>query len=286
MPRENRFGRAFYPTTTGHDPGGRPARIRAEGRPGYNGLVPEAMTAIRWQMPNRPLRASVLRAGMLGLFVVTGVALTVRPWLELGAPYPAKAPVLFATMMVIALGFVGEHHPFQRFGSANQMTMIRGMLVALIASLVGEPETPRIAAVGAGTAVVLTALDGVDGWLARRSRMASTFGARFDTETDAVFVLVMSGLVWQHGKAGAWVLIGGMLRYAFVAAGWVLPWMARPLRATNRGKTVNVFHLVGLSVALAPFVPTPFSGVVVAATLAALSWSFAVDVGRLRRREL
>ena len=98
-------------------------------------------------------------------------------------------------------------------------------------------------------------LDGVDGWLARRSRMASAFGARFDVETDALFVMAMSILVWQHGKAGAWVLLGGMMRYVFVMAGWWLRWMARPLRPTRRAKTVSVCHMVGLSVALAPIVP-------------------------------
>ena len=222
---------------------------------------------------------------MVGLLVVTGVAVIARPWLELGASYAGKAAVLFATMMVMAIGFVDRHHPFLRFGPANHVTMIRAMGVALIAGLVGESEVPRVSAVAAGTAAVLTVLDGVDGWLARRSRMVSAFGARFDIETDALFVLVMSVLVWQHGKAGAWVLVGGMLRYAFVATGWLLPWMARPLQPTYRGKAITVCHLVGLSVALAPLVPTPFSAAVVAATLVALSWSFAVDVGRLWRRE-
>ena len=241
------------------------------------------MTAIRWQTPKTPLRSSVLRAGILGLLALTGVALAARPWLELGASYPAKAVVLFATIMVIAIGSIGEHHPFQRFGPANQVTMIRALLITLIASLVGEPEIPRVAAVAAVTAGVLTALDGVDGWLARRTRMASDFGARFDIETDALFVLVMSILVWQYEKAGSWVLLGGMLRYAFVAAGWVLPWMARPLRATYRGKTITVCHLVGLSVALAPFVQRPFSAIAAGVTFAALAWSFAVDVSRLWR---
>ena len=282
MPRKNVCGGALHPNTTRHDAVG-PTRILAESGPSYNALVPVDMSVIRWQTPNTPLRTSVLRAGILGLLVVTGVAVIARSWFELGASYPGKVAGLFATMMVIAIGFVGEHHPFVRFGPANHVTMLRGMTVALIAGLVGESEVARVAAVAAGTAAVLTALDGVDGWLARRSRMVSVFGARFDIETDALFVLVMSVLVWQYGKAGAWVLGGGMLRYAFVATGWVLPWMARPLQPTYRGKTITVCHLVGLSVALAPIVPTPFSAVVVGATLAALSWSFAVDVARLWR---
>ena len=243
------------------------------------------MFAIRWQAPSTPLRTSVLLAGALGLLVVTGVALAVRPWLRLGAMYPGKAAALFAAMMAIAFGSVGAHHPYLRFGPANHVTMIRAILVVLIASLIGEPEIPRVAGVAAAAAAVMIVIDGVDGWLARRSRMVSDFGARFDVETDALLMMVMSVLVWQHGKAGAWVLLGGMMRYAFVAAGWLLPWMARPLRPTRRAQTISVSYMVGLSVALAPFVPPPLSAVAVGATLAPLSWSFAVDVRRLWRKE-
>ena len=241
------------------------------------------MTAIRWRIPRSPLRTSVLLAGAIGLSVVTGVAVVARAWLQLGAVYPRRAAFLFAVMMAIAIGFVGEHHPFPRFGPANHVTMIRGILVVLIASLIGEPEIPSLAAAAVVAAVVLMVLDGVDGTLARQSRMASDFGARFDVETDALLLMVLSVLVWQHGKAGAWVLLGGTMRYAFVAVGWLLPWMAQPLPSTHRGKTIAVCHMVGLTVALAPFVPLPLSALAAASTLAALSWSFAVDVRRLWR---
>jgi phosphatidylglycerophosphate synthase len=163
--------------------------------------------------------------------------------------------------------------------------MIRVMLVTLIVSFVGEAATPRVAATATALAVLMIVLDGVDGWLARRSRMASAFGARFDVETDALLVMAMCILVWQHGKAGAWVLAGGMMRYLFVMSGWWLPWMARPLRPTRRAKTVSVFNMVGGSVALAPIVPHPLSALTMAVTLIALSWSFAVDVRRLWRLE-
>jgi phosphatidylglycerophosphate synthase len=103
-------------------------------------------------------------------------------------------------------------------------------------------------------------------------------------ETDAAFILVLSILVWQHGKAGAWVLLCGLMRYAFVAAGLVLPWLAAPLRPTRRGRTVAVVQLLGLSVALAPAVSVPASSAVAAVTLAALTWSFAIDVAWLARQ--
>jgi phosphatidylglycerophosphate synthase len=242
------------------------------------------MIAVHWHAPDTPLRTSVIRAGVLGLLLVVALAWAARAWLPLGPLYPVKVAAVFAAMMVVAFGLVGDHHPHLRFGPANHVTTIRAMLVALIASFIGEPEVPRVAATATAVAVLIAALDGVDGWLARRSGMASAFGARFDVETDALFVMVMSILVWQHGKAGIWVFLGGM-RYLFVLAGWLLPWMARPLRPTIRAKTVSVCHMVGVSIALAPIVPAPLSAVVVGASLVALSWSFAVDVRRLWRME-
>ena len=187
--------------------------------------------------------------------------------------------------MAIAFGYVGSHHPHAKFGPANHVTMIRVMIVALIASLIGEPVNQRAAAAASIATAVMAILDGVDGWLARRSRMASAFGARFDMETDAALVMAMSILIWQYGKAGMWALLGGMMRYIFVIAGWWLPWMARPLRPTRRARIITVCHIVGLSVGLAPFVPVPLSAIVVGLTTAALSWSFAVDVRRLWRME-
>lgn len=75
------------------------------------------------------------------------------------------------------------------------------------------------------------------------------------------------------------------MRYAFVAAGMMLPWMAAPLTPTLRAKTITIVHIVGLCVALAPIVPWPLSAVAVGATTALLAWSFAVDVRRLWTRD-
>ena len=256
------------------------------GDPRYNARESRLQkTALRWHAPDTPLRESVLRASAFGLVGVVAVAFLAAWSLQLGALYPAKAAAVFATMMGIAFGFIGDHHPHRRFGPGNHVTTVRAMLVAFVASLIGEPVGPGIAATATAAAVAMTVLDGFDGWLARRSGTASAFGARFDVETDALFVMAMSIVVWQYGKAGAWVLAGGMMRYAFVLAGRVLPWMARPLRPTLRAKTISVCHMVGLSVALAPIIPVPLSAIAVGATVVALSWSFAIDVRRLWRME-
>lgn len=222
-------------------------------------------------MPPLPLRIRVLLASGFG-----AAALSIAS---------VEAAAVFAVMMTVVVSTVGAHHPFERFGPANYVTMLRAAVVALAATRLLDPPSERLAWFVVGATACLAALDGLDGWLARRTGLASAFGARFDVEVDALLILVLSLFVWRHDKAGAWVLACGFMRYAFVAAGWVLPWLAGPLRPTVRGKSVAVGQFAGLSLVLAPVVPLPASGVIAAITLATLVWSFGVDVRRLWRHE-
>jgi phosphatidylglycerophosphate synthase len=242
------------------------------------------MIAFPWKVPDAPLRTSAIRVLAPGFLAVLTIAVAGRDGLELSALYPVKAAVMFAAGMLLAIGFLDQHHPFDRFGPGNTTTMLRAALVALVTSLVGEPGVPVVAASAAGAGLLATALDGVDGWLARRTRMASAFGARFDMETDVFLVLALSVLAWQYGKAGAWVLLCGLMRYGFVAGGWLWPWLGGPLSPTVRGKAICVVQVVGLSLTIVPAIRPPVSGMVAAATLAALVYSFGVDVLRLRRQ--
>jgi phosphatidylglycerophosphate synthase len=160
---------------------------------------------------------------------------------------------------------------------ANAVTGVRALLVAAVAGSVTRPPSPESAVTAIVLAGMATALDGVDGWLARRTNSVTPFGARFDMEVDALLILVLAVLVWQYGKAGPWILLSGLLRYLFIAAGWLLPWMRRPLRSTFRGKAICVVQIGGLMLALLPSVAAPASGIIAALSLAALCYSFFVD---------
>ena len=46
----------------------------------------------------------------------------------------------------------------------------------------------------------ILALDGVDGWLARRFGTETAFGGRFDMEVDAGVIAVLSVLAWVSGR--------------------------------------------------------------------------------------
>jgi phosphatidylglycerophosphate synthase len=230
-----------------------------------------------------PRRYNVAVPVALGVAGTAAGAAMAGSWIGASVVYPAAAAAIAAATLAVIVGVAGHQHPHARFGAANGVTTLRVGLAALVAALV----VVETGAAGVWLAVALAsieaALDGVDGWLARRTGLTSEFGARFDMETDALLVLALSVLVWQHDKAGAWVLACGLMRYGFVAAGWLLPRLARPLRSTLRGKTVAVVQIVGLSAALAPIVPARQSAIVAAVTLAALVWSFTVDIAWLAR---
>ena len=149
--------------------------------------------------------------------------------LDLGYGYLLKVLAVFVAGAAVVLAGLPRHHPFDSFGVANAVTTARAAVVALLAGLIGERTNGAAAALAVAAAVLVTVLDGVDGWLARRTRMASPFGARFDMETDAVMILVLAVLAWQFGKVGAWVVASGVFRYAFVAAGLVWPSLRMPL---------------------------------------------------------
>jgi phosphatidylglycerophosphate synthase len=198
------------------------------------------------------------------------VPLTLTEW------YPVKAAGLFAIIITLVVARRAQH-PFLRFGSANATTIVRALFVAMTAGFIGEDVTASAATSAVALGAMAAALDAVDGWLARRTRMTSGFGARFDVEIDALLIQVLAILVWRHGKAGVWVLASGLLRYAFVAAGWALPWMRSPLPGSVRGKAICAAQIVALLVALSPLTGPPASDVVAAVGLGVLSYSFLID---------
>lgn len=198
--------------------------------------------------------------------------------------YPAKVIGVFLAIMLVAIAGLRDYHPFPRFGPANVTTTVRALLVAIVAGFIGEALSRSYATAAVAFASVATLLDGVDGWLARRTDMASAFGARFDMEIDALLIQALAVLAWQYGKAGAWVLASGLIRYAFVGAGWIWPWMRGPLTPTLRGRLICVVQLVALIAALLPSVAPPASGWLAAAGLIVLGYSFFVDTLRLWRQ--
>ena len=168
-------------------------------------------------------------------------------------------------------------------GPADLVTLARAVLTGGVCALVadglrdGDPATGPLVAVAA----VALALDAVDGRVARRTGSASPLGARFDMEVDSFLVLVLS--VSVAVLLGPWVLAIGLMRYAFVAASWWVPWLRSPLPTRYSAKVVAALQGIALVVAAAGVLPRPWSAALVGVALAFLVWSFGHDVVWLRR---
>ncbi len=186
---------------------------------------------------------------------------------------------------VLRLGAPG-HLPAPGMGWANRVTLWRGALVVPVAALL--PWWAMLGTGGlwwvVGVSTLAMTLDGVDGRIARSTGTRTAFGARFDMELDAFLLLVLSFLAWLAGPVGPWVILIGALRYLFVAAGRVWPVLTGALPESFRRKTVCVLQGVGLLVALGPVVPPELAIGAAGLALAALVYSFAVDVAWLARQ--
>jgi phosphatidylglycerophosphate synthase len=225
-----------------------------------------------------PLPAGALATAALCAMLAVSVAWAMSNWLPLAPYYPLRVVLIFAIVMAFALSASRRHHRHGRFGAANRVTTIRAALAAVVAGALGEQPSDDLAMATAVLGAIGVSLDGVDGWLARRTGLASEFGARFDMEIDALLILVLCVVAWRHGKAGSWVVTSGLLRYGFVAAGWAWQWVRQPLPASKRRQTVCVVQILALLVVLAPVVRSPSSDVIAAASVVALCYSFLVDI--------
>ena len=157
---------------------------------------------------------------------------------------------------------------------ANVITFVRAVL-ALTVALVG-PTGPGLAIV-----VVALALDWVDGQVARRTGTASAFGARFDMETDAFLILVLSA--YAVPVVGGWVLLLGAARYLLWLAERVLPWLRRPVPPRYWRKVVAAIQGIALAVAVSGVLPVVAVEALLVAALALLAESFGRDVWWLWR---
>ncbi len=172
--------------------------------------------------------------------------------------------------------------PAAGLGWASWVTLTRATLAVGVAALTAASfELPVATATLVVLASIALALDFADGWIARRTKTQSALGAKLDGEVDAFLILVLS--IEVAPTAGGWVLLIGLARYLFLAAGWALPWLRAPLPRRDWRKTVTASQGVALVVAASGVPPLWLSRVLLAVALAMLAESFGRDVWWLWR---
>lgn len=224
----------------------------------------------------RPVAAPVVDGPAVGLAAQVVLLAALAEAVGLGAA-GWLAGAVYAVLTWLVLTRALRARGVLVLGPANQVTLARATLVGGVAALAADSirgHPPVVVLVALATVALV--LDAVDGQVARRTGTTSALGARFDMEVDALLILVLSVVV--AGSLGAWVLAIGALRYVFVAAAALLPWLRASLPPRFSRKTVAAVQGIVLVAASAGILPRPWTIAVVSLALALLGWSFGRDI--------
>ncbi|SOD74918.1 CDP-alcohol phosphatidyltransferase-like enzyme [Jatrophihabitans sp. GAS493] len=230
------------------------------------------------------VRAALSFGFTADLVVLTGVAMTV-----------GLAPAGWLTGLIVGLAVNlllvrGLARAGRRVGPADQVTLLRAALVGGVAALtvdsflapVSIPVRAAAAPVPVPVSVLVVlasialALDAVDGPVARGTGTMSAVGARFDMETDALLILVLS--CYDARLFGWWVLTIGLLRYAFVAAGVAWAWLRAPSPPRHWCKVVAAVQGIVLTAVAPALLPSAVAVGLILISLALLTESFGREV--------
>ncbi len=226
-----------------------------------------------------PIRAFV-GCAVAGLFAAAAFCWGLLDLTHVGTGAFAVGLVFYlAAMTVAGIGLV-RSYDHAILGMCNMVTLLRLVMVAVlvIAWAAGAAQSWALFAF----ALVALSLDGVDGWLARRENLTSSFGARFDMEVDAIFALVLALLAFSNG-AGVFVLLLGLPSYLFFGAKFIFPWLDNSLPDLFSRKVVCVAQLTVLIALQVPLDIMGLLGPLAFVVAVALVWSFGRDIIWLAR---
>jgi len=223
-------------------------------------------------------REALVQAGAgLGATILLGWL--AQTWLA----FPAIEIFIAALVYLVFIGLIflwlPEHSPHLRLGTANRITIFRAALVANLAAASLYPALFMSHGLAMAAIMVFTfALDGVDGWFARRLSQASRFGARLDQELDALFTLVLAITIFWMDKAGAWILLAGAWHYLFHGLRSVFPSFRNTLPFSHRRRIICGVVVASLIACASPFLLPPYAELLALAIVMLLSASFLIDI--------
>ena len=252
----------------------KPADEEKDGRPApEDALEPADQDA---KPAGEDARRTILRASILGMLATAALLGVVSATAGLGvAGWIAGLATGTAAAALVAAARTRSDQPSVH--PADWVTLTRAVLIAGVAGLVADSFSRPVPVTALVTlSTVALVLDAVDGQVARRTGTATALGGRLDGEVDAFLILLLSIAVSRD--YGGWVLAIGAARYAFLLAGWLIPWLAAPLPPRFWRKVVAAVQGIVLTVA-ASGVPSRLLGMIaVAVALLLLAESFGRDV--------
>jgi phosphatidylglycerophosphate synthase len=127
-------------------------------------------------------------------------------------------------------------------------------------------------------------MDGLDGYLARKFKSSSDWGAIFDMETDAFYVCMLCSIIYLEGYIDPWILPLGYMRYLYVVLLLLLR-LDDKIEQSRFAQTIAVILFCSL---ITPFIFDKniyLPCVALASLLVVISFSFSfVKVVKLRNR--
>lgn len=175
---------------------------------------------------------------------------------------------------------VGETAVLPTFGLGNQLTMLRGLLVSMLAGFLFIPQPVGwLAWLPALLYTAASIADILDGYAARVSNHATALGARLDMAFDGLGILLVIALAVWYGQLPFIYITIGLARYFFLLGLWLRAKIGLQNHAMSASVHRRVFaglQMGFISVVLWPILPT--SGV----SIAALFFGSATAVSFLR----
>lgn len=170
--------------------------------------------------------------------------------------------------------------PYNDFGWANRLTLLRGGLIALAGGFLFQSPSGVVAWLPGILYSVAAILDRTDGWVARRSGRTSVLGKELDTEMDALGLLVAPLLAVTLGKFH-WSFLAVSAAYYIFSAG--LHWRRRqqlpvyPLPPSILRRTLAGLQMGFVAFVLFPVFPAEFTRILGVAFMLPILAGFFLD---------
>jgi CDP-diacylglycerol--glycerol-3-phosphate 3-phosphatidyltransferase len=224
----------------------------------------------RWLL----LAAAQLLALAAGYRLLTSAA-----WLLLAAAFATWQLFMLYRDLPLNAPKSGRLRP--DFGAGTWLSGLRLIALSLLAGLLALPRPAgELAWLPFALALLFNLSDLFDGYLARRSGVATPLGAKLDLDLDGRGMLVVTLLAVRYGQAAWPFALVGLARYAYVAALWAHRRRGRRLRPAPPNALRRPFAGVQMGVAaalLAPLFAPPATVFVSALTLLPFLGHFFYD---------
>ena len=185
--------------------------------------------------PLNSLRRQWLKIGAGWTAVTLAFYLLLKPSL----PHPSRW--LLFTTLGLAFGLrvlwrglpenhrAGETELLPTLGAGNQLSLMRGLCLSLLAGFLFSPwPQGPVAWLIVALYTLASIADHLDGFLARRANHMTLLGGRLDMEFDGFGVVIVTLLAVGYGQLPWWYLSVGLARYLFI---WGLWWRKRQHKA-------------------------------------------------------